>query len=430
MKIGIIGGGISGLASTWLLEEMHDVTLFEKQNRLGGHAHTIYVPTAEGEAPVESGFEFFNDTMFPHFTRLLALLEVPTRTYSFNYTFSSDITDAVFILPPWRGGKFFWDMLSINKINRLLQLKYIVTKYEKFMRETESKLSLANMDITIEQFLDQCTITDSFKNDFFIPLFCAGWGVTTEQFKTFSAYNLLHWIGGNKTMGLQDCTWNEIPQGVSSYIAALVAQIKRAHIKTSADIKAITYENNQYHVLEHDGSKHIFDHLIVATNAHQASTLLHDIAHLQSRRELLNKVKYIDATIAIHGDECYMPKDKKHWSVANVWYNGQNSTLTTHKAWHSETPLFRSWIMPGFPQPKQLYATLYFQHAEITPLYFQVQELLAELQGEHNLWTAGLYTHGIDSHENALISALKIAEQLAPESRRYRAIIVDTKEFS
>jgi predicted NAD/FAD-binding protein len=416
MKIGIIGGGISGLASAWLLEELHDVTLFEKQDRLGGHAYTIFVPTPSGDVPVESGFEFFNDAMFPHFTRLLEILKIPTRSYSFNYTFSSEATDEVFILPPWREGKIFWDMLSPGKIKRLLQLKYVVKKYEKFILEKD-------MDATVEEFLEQCRVSDSFKNDFFIPLFCAGWGVTPELFKTFSAYNLLRWMVNNKTMGLQDCTWKEIPAGVASYVAALVGQAKRAQFKTSANIKTIIYEKSLYWVIEQDGSRQPFDHIILATNAQDAHALLQDIPHLQNRRIMLDKVKYIGATIGIHGDERFMPKNKKHWSIANVWYDGKNSALTTHKPWHGSTPLFRSWLMPGFPLPEPLYATLKFQHAEITPIYFEVQKLLSELQGEYNIWTAGLYTYDIDSHENALISALKVAEHLAPESSRYRAIM-------
>ncbi|MCL5875118.1 MAG: FAD-dependent oxidoreductase [Candidatus Dependentiae bacterium] len=416
MRIGIIGGGISGLASAWLLEEKHDVILFEKQDRLGGHANTIVVPTPAGDIPVEAGFEFFNSVMFPHFTQLLSILRVPTTSYSFNYTFSSEKTDAIFILPPWKNGKVIWDMLNINKLCTLLQLKYIVGKSKQLVREK-------NIHITIEQFLNQTRVTDSFKYDFFIPLFCAGWGISPEKFKTFAAYNLLSWVVENKAMGLQDCVWNEIPSGMSSYIAALAGQIKHAPLKTSTEIQSITYENGQYIVLEEHGIRHTFDHIIIATNAHEACGLLQNITHLENRYNLLNKIEYIEATIAIHGDECFMPKNKKDWSVANVWYNGKNSILTTHKPWHSSMPLFRSWLMDDFPDPKPLYAISKYHHAQVTPTYFQVQQELSVLQGEHNVWIAGLYTQDIDSHESALTSALKIAEQLAPGSTRYNAIM-------
>ncbi len=416
MKIGIIGGGISGLASAWFLEEMHDVILFERQDRLGGHANTVLVSTSYGDVPIETGFEFFNSTMFPHFTRLLSLLEVPTTSYPFNYTFSSEKTDTIFILPPWRSGKIFWDMLGINKLNLVLELKYIIGKCEQFVQKKDK-------NTTIEQFLDQCNVTESFKNDFFIPLFCAGWGISPEKFRTFAAYNLLSWMVNNKVMGLQDCTWDEIPTGMSSYVDALTAQIKRAKLKTSVTIQNITYDGKQYTVQEKDGSHNTFDHLIVATNAQEAHALLRNIPQLHNRRALLNQIEYIDATIAIHGDERFMPKNKKHWSVANVWYNSKNSILTTHKPWHSQTLLLRSWLMTGFPHPEPLYATVDYRHAQVTPTYFHVQQHLSALQGEHNVWIAGLYTHDIDSHESALTSAIKIAGRLAPESRRYADIM-------
>lgn len=80
MRIGIIGSGAAGLASAWLLEEHHEVLLFEKNDRFGGHAQTVYVNQSDTQIPIEIGFEFFNERMYPHFCRLLAALNVATRT--------------------------------------------------------------------------------------------------------------------------------------------------------------------------------------------------------------------------------------------------------------------------------------------------------------------------------------------------------------
>ena len=380
-----------------------------------------YVKTPQGSVAAETGFEFFNNAMFPHFMRLLNILQVPIQEYPFSYTFFSEKDNNIYMLPPIRKGKIFWHMFGPSKLFTMLQLKYLLNKSKTLVKEK-------NAVPTLQEFLDSVWLTDSFKNDFFVPIFCSGWGVTPEMFKTFSAYNLMAWEINNQKMGLQSCPWNEIPGGVSSYIAALVGQIRRSGLNTSTGINTIAHDGTHYTLVDDAGNKHVVDHLIIATNAHEARDLVKQIPESAAVSAALNKVKYIHATIAIHGDARFMPKDKADWSIANVWYDGTNSTLTTHKPWRSTIPLFRSWLMPGFPQPEPTYSIDSYYHAEITPAYFQAQQELALVQGQHNLWMAGLYTHDIDSHESALTSALKIAKKIAPESARYK-LLCDKNEL-
>jgi hypothetical protein len=81
VRIGVIGGGAAGLATAWLLQDDHQVTLLEKENRLGGHANTVEVEINGSTVPVESGFEFFSEEVYPCFARLLRALEVPLGRY-------------------------------------------------------------------------------------------------------------------------------------------------------------------------------------------------------------------------------------------------------------------------------------------------------------------------------------------------------------
>src|SRR5258706_13782657 len=86
MRIGIVGAGGAGLTAAWLLSETHEVTLFEKQDRLGGHAHTLEVELAGERVAVDMGAEFFSRAMFPTFTRLLKLLDAPLHQYPITAT--------------------------------------------------------------------------------------------------------------------------------------------------------------------------------------------------------------------------------------------------------------------------------------------------------------------------------------------------------
>jgi uncharacterized protein len=140
----------------------------------------------------------------------------------------------------------------------------------------------------------------------------------------------------------------------------------------------------------------------------------------------LNQIECFATTLAVHGDQSFMPKNKSDWSVTNVWYDGKKSAITVYKSWKSATPIFRSWLLYNGNKeklPKPIYALEHFHHQKVTPLYFQMQNELQKYQGIDNLWLAGAYMHDIDSHESAIVSALKVVEQLAPNSERFKMLV-------
>src|SRR5262245_6199770 len=108
-SIAIVGGGSSGLVSAWLLEQEHDVTLYEKQDRLGGHAYTVEVALEGNTYPIDAGFEFFSDEMFPTFIKLLSILDVEIHSFPLNYTFFTANNKKAVVLPPIVDGKIEWE---------------------------------------------------------------------------------------------------------------------------------------------------------------------------------------------------------------------------------------------------------------------------------------------------------------------------------
>lgn len=110
MKIGIIGGGAAGLMAAWLLEQDHEVILFEERDRLGGHVDTVYLPIGDQVVSVEAGFEFFSEPLFPVFCHLLRTLQVDVRPFPLSYTFYD--TRNLIQLPPIGPHAFSWKSLS------------------------------------------------------------------------------------------------------------------------------------------------------------------------------------------------------------------------------------------------------------------------------------------------------------------------------
>jgi predicted NAD/FAD-binding protein len=210
----------------------------------------------------------------------------------------------------------------------------------------------------------------------------------------------------------------------------MATQLRNTRIITNAQIISISYPDAHYHLKQKDGTITIVDHLIIATNAHQAQELLAHIPHAQTLKKSLARIDYFDTTIAIHGDKRLMPKNHDDWTIANIAFDGKYSALTVCKPRMKEHSIFRSWItyrINGQLQenelPKPLYAIKHFYHPKPTPSYFQTQKTIAQTLGHNNLWIAGFYTTDVDSHNSAIISAIHIAKKLAPKSKRLAQLI-------
>ena len=215
---------------------------------------------------------------------------------------------------------------------------------------------------------------------------------------------------------------------MSKYIDALSGSLNNTTIYKSANITNITFANQQYTIHFNDQRTVHVDHLIIATNENQAAKLLKEIPHADQLRSILNTIDFFHTTIAIHGDRRLMPANQADWSIANIIYDGKNSALSICKPHMKEFPLFRSWITYNLglpednPLPEPLYAIKHFDHSVVNPAYFAMQKNIVPLQGNNNLWLAGFYTHDVDSHNSAIVSAINIAKKLAPHSERLIAL--------
>src|SRR5690349_17692863 len=126
MKVAIIGAGGAGLTSAWLLDGLHDVTLYEKEDRLGGHAHTINIDVQGRTIGIDAGFEFFSESMFPTFNRLLKVLDVPLIPFPMRLAMFCKQTGDLYLMPPFHGWRLFPEGFAPNKILDLLRFTSII----------------------------------------------------------------------------------------------------------------------------------------------------------------------------------------------------------------------------------------------------------------------------------------------------------------
>ncbi|HLY28636.1 MAG TPA: FAD-dependent oxidoreductase [Aggregatilineales bacterium] len=417
MKIGIIGGGIAGLTAAWLLQGHHEVTLFEKQDRLGGHADTVEVEQDGVVFPIDAGFEFFYDALFPRFNRLLALVGAQTRTYNASVTIYDTAHGRTTLIPPFNRQRILWSAYNPRALADLATFQSVILRSIPLI-ENEDPF------ITLEQHLNSLHLPRAFLRDFLYPFLLAEWCVELEEFKTFSAYNIMKYIVTARPRSIPPIiTASEVIGGMQTYLSGLRRQLSLTRIILNADVAHLSHADKEYTVHDATSGNYECEHLILATNATQASTLLKPFSWTEKRRTELNRIVYFKTSIAVHGDPTLMPSNPDHWSVINTRFENTHSSNTIYKKWRSKYPIFRSWVTYDAEMPSPLYHLRTYDHPKVNGDYFLAQKNLKSQQGEDNLWLAGLYMYDIDCHESALLSAVKVVQKLDLQSENLRLLL-------
>ncbi len=402
MRIGIIGSGVSGLVSAWLLEGAHEVTLFERGERLGGHAHTVFVSLAGGRHAVDSGIHLFHPRQFPRFARLLEHLDVPTRGGPVRLTFEDSARGEQLIAPPVRSS---FPQLPIGLFGRL----GTHLLFARILRHGRRLVDDWDTETTLAQLAGRTGVPESFVTDLLAPVAAAMWGVDTPaEMLEFSAVVPLWYM---TRLGWRAA---EIVGGTRAYIDRLASTLRRTVVRVGRPVSAADRLPEGWRVVDATGQVHVFDALILATNAADARALL----GRGPTADALGAFSYYPTTVAVHGDVRRMPGRRAWWSYCNIRHDGRRSRATLWKGEWDDRPLFTTWLHGDERPPSVLHALVPFAHPSMTPAHFRAQRRLDALQGRDGLWLAGVYTGGVDSHESGVESAVRVASRLDPQSAR------------
>ena len=421
MRVGVIGGGTSGLVTAWLLQQHHDVTLLERQDRWGGHADTLQVEVEGEHVGIDAGFEFFSTSMFPRFNALLRLLAVPVHDFGLRVAVHPVDQDSgpVLLLPPVDGRRLRWSRLTPGRVLALLQLQHL-------LRDAARVVEAADPALTVGELLGRHRFTRAARRRLIHPLLQAGWCLDWDEFATFSAYDVLSYFALNRPDGVRAPLMREVVGGTRTYVDALVGALGAVRRRLGVEVTRVTRdEDGTYVVQEQDGSRHTFDHLVLATPADESARLLAEVGSAAGARRSLGRVGYFPTTVAVHGDVRLMPRDRRDWCEANIRYDDRSSSFTMWKGWKSEHPVFRSWVTFDDELPSPLHGLATYRHARVDRAYFTARDELVQRQGEDRLWVAGVHAYGIDCHESAVMSAVRIAERLAPTSANLAALLAE-----
>lgn len=413
MKVAVIGTGISGMAAAWLLRNHFDVTVFEKDQRIGGHTNTQTVVDPRGVLEIDTGFIVHNDRNYPRLLALFELLSVATQPSNMSFSASIDhgrveyAGDAIFAqrsnvlsLSHWR---MLFDILRFNRLGK----QALSTNHCRAM--------------SLGQWLDQHRLGEAFCERYLLPMAASIWSSPTQSIRAFSAMALLEFFNNHGLLDLSNRpNWRTVVGGSQAYLAAMEADLS-TRIQPSTPITQVIRSHGGVQLYGSEDPLGQFDAVVFAAHADQSLAMLADPD--DAERSLLSPFSYRSNHAVLHSDVRLMPKRKRAWSSWNYlaehregsvdsapsisisyWMNLLQSLEAEHDYFVTLNPLM--------PPRKELvhYETMY-EHPVFDQATRKAQASLGRLQGHRNCYYCGAWM-GYGFHEDGLGSAIEMVKSM------------------
>ena len=410
MRIAVVGTGISGLATAWLLDRDHEVHVYEGEDRLGGHTHTVSVDRP-GRAPlaVDTGFIVYNEPTYPMLTRLFDELEVETTASDMSWSLRCDACDLEYAGSP-RG-------LAAQPRN-LASPDYLrfVADIVRFNRVGARLVGDPRTHrTTLGHFTRTLSFSHAFTHHYLAPMAAAIWSTGTGPVMDFPLGTLLDFFDNHGLLGVTTHhPWRTVVGGTSSYIQRLAAPY-RDRIRSGDPVVAVTRDTRGVDVRTASGATDRFDHVVIAAHADDALAMLTDPTPRE--KELLGEWDYAVNDTWLHTDTRLLPTRRAAWASWNYRLTDCRSSepAVSLSYWMNRLqPLDTEvdhvvTLNPDTPPaPDTVLRRMTYSHPVFTPDSVATQAVMGEIQGQHRTWYAGAH-HRFGFHEDGLVSALRVA---------------------
>ena len=411
LNVAVIGAGIAGLSAAWLLSGKHQVTLFEADHRLGGHAHTADAPGHNGTVPVDTGFIVYNEGNYPNFTALLEHLDVPTLNADMSLSVSLD--NGAFEYSSFGLGGVFAQKRNLLS-PRFWRLLLDITRF--FYTAAADVAELERNATPLDDYLKAKGYGPAFRDDHLLPQAAAIWSTPLDQIGSYPAASLIRFFLNHGMMTIAGRgLWRTVEGGSRAYVAKLSAAYQ-GEVRKGVRVAGVRRDVNGVELRLAGGSRERFDEVVIATHGDAALALLDDPTPDEQR--LLGAFKYSRNLIALHTDTVLMPKRRAAWTSWNHIgmraAPGEGSVtywMTRLQSLKNAPDLFATLNPNKEIAADKLIKTEVYDHPLFDAGAIAAQQQIWDVQGVRRTWFCGSYLgHGF--HEDALQSGLAVAEQL------------------
>ena len=410
MKIAIIGAGISGNMAAYLLSRSHDVTIYEKRDRPGGHSATIDIDYDGTKLAVDTGFIVYNELNYPGLVALFKELKVKTEASDMSFAFSAN------------QGRFEWSGQSLravfaqkrNWLNPVfwLMLRDIL-KFNKQATLDHEGEKLG--DESLGAWLTRYGFSSVFIRRYLLPMGAAIWSTPADEIMDFPAASFLQFFYNHRLINRDRPQWRTVSGGSRQYVEKIISSYAN-DLRLDAEVTEVKRQNGGVLVTA-NGETQIYDEVIFACHSDQARAVLTDASDTEAG--LLEAVRYRPNNVYLHRDEALMPKRKRTWSSWNyLTQDGANSDVMTVSYWmnrlqniDTSMPLFVTLNPLQPPRADKTFGHYVYDHPQFDAAALEAQRRLPAMQGKNGLWFCGAWT-GFGFHEDGVQSALRVAGKI------------------
>ncbi len=412
MRVAIVGGGVAGIVAAYLLQHEHEVTLFEKNDYLGGHTHTIVISDGpDAGTPVDTGFIVLNDRTYPLLRTFFERLRVRTRDTGMSFSVYRPGTGLFYSSSGLNG--FFAQRRNIFRSAHWSLLREI----SRFCLEGERALAEGIVrDETLGDYLLRNRYSKNLIENYVFPICSAIWSSPSEEIEAFPAVSLLRFFHNHGLLSLRDRPqWMTVVGGSRSYVEAFLREFRGKVILQGA-AREISRDASGVTLVTARKEAFLFDKAVIAVHADEALGMLVDPTADEKR--LLGAWEYQANETVLHTDTSFLPPSRRAWSCWNYIREDLGK---------GHAPVFVTYYMnqlQGLETKKHYCVTLNTPRpisegsriAEMTyhhPLYslksMATQEELPSLNGKQNTYFCGSY-FGYGFHEDAVRSAVAVGQ--------------------
>ena len=416
MKIGVIGAGVAGLTATHILSKEHEVTLIEKNDRIGGHTNTINVEESGKKIGVDTGFIVLNDRNYPNFKKLLGNLKIDIRNTDMSFSYY-DENNGFNYAGTGITGYFSQkkNLLSPKHYRFLLNVK----KYSKIATKDVENKNLLNE--TLGEYLIRKDFPQEIKDKFIIPMGAAVWSGSRKDILDFPVKMFLKFFDNHGILDLNNAPqWHTVIGGSYTYVKQILKEFNGTIIKGNGVTELKRNDTSVVLNLE-KGEELIFDKVVCASHADQTYRMIKDLTKKET--EILKPWKYSKNITILHTDHTFMPPTKSAWACWNYVKNKDSNDVDDVSVTYYMNRLqglktskdYFVTLNPGrsVPKDKTIFETTY-THPKYTQAAISTQENIATVNGTNRIYFCGSYCR-YGFHEDAVMSAVNVAKQLGCE---------------
>lgn len=410
-KIAVVGAGVAGIVTAHILQRRHDVCLYEKNDYVGGHTHTIVIDKgADQGTPVDTGFIVFNEKTYPNFLRFLAQLGVEKQKSSMSFSYYDQRTGLAY-------ASATLDTLFAQRLNTCrASFWMMIFGILRFNHHAPQLLEQGRLhNLTMGQYLRKYRYSRHFTEKYLIPVCASVWSAPDVHMFDFPMETLARFLSNHGLLSIfHQPQWFTVKGGSHAYVKAFLKGF-RGRVLPRTPIAAIRREKERVLVKTVDGGEEAYDEVVLACHADEALKLLAQPSDQEA--ELLSAWAYSENKTILHTDPAFLPPYPK---VCASWNYVRTSSM------EEGSPVMLSYYMnrlqnltsrhqycvtlnPRFPVAQdRVIREMIYTHPIYTPAAFAAQEGIRAINGRDNTYFCGAYL-GYGFHEDAVKAGVDVA---------------------